>query len=297
MKQLEKKDFLKFLQIISISLDKAEIKHEIPFCHIDKVEWNYINVIIPDFITEYDLIKMLNISFSKEKEGIIYTIIDDFDVRFIKTSDRLWSYTHYYYSWDILHILMNVLVKTFSLSYERTGLYYMYGNKKIKITTNLKDIFEFFELPFHMITIGIPTDYVMFSFIESSPFFESKLFNLETFQKYDSYYDNNLNYYNSFIKHKPDIEITKMEIKDQIGLLDAYFPKSDFFQKLTKIQLKEEFPQLKETDPIFKPNINTLLNNKEKEVINEKKKKKINLSKYFKKKSDTPDDIEYRLED
>jgi hypothetical protein len=240
---------------------------------------------------------MLNISQSKEKEGIIYTKINDFDVKFIKTSDKLWSYTHYYYSWDILHILMNILVKTFNFSYERTGLYYLYGKKKIKITTNLKDIFDFFELPFQMITNGFPTDYVMFSFIESSPFFESKTFNLDNFKKYDNYYENNINYYKDFIKHKPDVEITKITIKDQIALIDAYFPKSDFFQKLTKIQLKEEFPQLKETDKIFKENVNSLLNNKEKEIINEKKKRKINLSKYFKKKTDNPDDIEFRLED
>ena len=192
---------------------------------------------------------------------------------------------------------MNILVKTFNLSYERTGLYYMYGSKKIKLTTNLKDIFDFFELPFQMVTNGFPTDYVMYSFIESSPYFESKDYNLDNFKKHDSYYENNISYYNDFIKHKPDIEITHLDIKEQIALIDAFFPKSSFFQKLTKIQLKEEFPNLKETDKIFNPNTETLLNNKEKEVINEKKKRKINLSKYFKKKPDNNDDIEYRLED
>jgi len=295
MKILEKKEFIKFLKIISINLDKAEIKHEIPFCHIDKVEWNYINIIIPDIITQYDLVKILNMGETHEKYSIIYAKINDFDVRFIKTPEKLWSYTHYYYSWDILHVLMNVLVKTFKMSYDRTGLYYAYKDKKIKLTTNLKNIFGFFDLPFHLITNGFPTDYTIFSFIESSTYFNTKDFNMDVFKKLDYYFINNQKYYENFLEHMPGVEITEMSIEEMVVNIDAYFPESNFLEKLSKIKLREAFPNLKEKDIIFSA--------KKKERQNPKKEKnknkKINLKKYFnfKKKDISNDDIEYGFED
>lgn len=298
MKTLEKKEFVKFLKIISHNLNQAEIKHEIPFCHIDKQTWNYINIIIPDFITTYDITKILNTNNIKEKSGIIYTVIDDFDVRFIKSSEDLWSYSFYFYAWDTLHILMNVLTSRYSMSYTRTGLYYNYGQKKIFLTKNLKDVFDFFDLPFHMITNGFATDYVMFSYIETAKYFNSEDFTLDKLKKLDYYFDNNKDYYDDFIKHIPEIVHELDPLEDQIGLIDAFFHDSNFFQKLTRIQLKEEFPKLKDNDPIFveKKSIDTLLNDKTKELNNLKKKKKINLGKYFKKKDD-PGNADYRLED
>ena len=298
MKTLEKQEFIKFLKIISTTLDKADIKHEIPFCHIDKQNWNYINIIIPDFISDFDLIKILNINESKTSSNIIYTKINGFDVRFIKSSEQLWHYSLYFYSWDVLHVLMNVLTKKFSMEYNRNGLYYLYGKKKILLTTNLKDIFDFFELPFHMITNGFATDYVMFSFIETANYFNSNDFNLKTFKNLDHYYDNNLNYYNDFIKHMPDLETPSLSIEEQIALIDAFFSNANFFQKLTRLQIKEEFPNIKDNDKIFteKKSINVLLNDKEHEMKNMKKKKKINLNKYFKKK-DNPGNNDFTLSD
>jgi len=298
MKTLEKKEFVKYLKIISTTLDRADIKHEIPFCHIDKQSWNYINIIIPDFISDFDLVKVLNTGQTKTKAGVIYTTIDDFDVRFIKSSEQLWSYSLYFYAWDTLHILMNVLTKRYSMSYTKSGLYYNYGGKNILLTTNLKDIFEFFDLPFHMITNGFATDYVMFSFIEAATHFNSSDFTLEVFKDLDYYYENNLNYYNEFIKHKPNLEIDELSVEEQIGVLDAFFPNSNFFQKLTRIQLKEDNPNLKDSDKIFveKKSIDVLLSDKEQQIKKAKAKKRINLGKYFKKKTD-PGNDDYSISD
>jgi len=240
MKQLEKKHFLKFLHTISTTLDESNIKHDIPYCHIDKNKWNYINIIISDNITDNELFNNFDIIFLKKIDNIIYTKIDDFDIRFIKTADKLWLYTFYYYSWDILHILMNTLVKVFNLSYDNTGLYYIYENEKIKLTNNLQDIFDFFELPFQMIINGFPTYHTIFSFIETSPYFETNLFSLKNFKKYDNYYENNINYYINFIKHKPNKETIKIKIENQISQINAYFKKANLFEKLLKIQLNNK---------------------------------------------------------
>jgi len=297
MKKYIKNDFIKYLQGISLLLDKAEIKHEIPFCHIDKMEWNYINIIIPDFITSYDISNILNPSNIKEKESIIYVDLDGFDIRFIKTRDDLWVYTLYYYSWDILHILMNILTLDFNLSYERTGLYYKYNDKKIFITKNLKDVYDFFDLPFHLITNGFPTEHSIYNFIYNASYYSKLLFTKDSFKKIDYYYENNLSYYNEFLDNLMDIEIKTKTIEEKIALIDAFFPKSSFLEKLSRIQLKEEYPNLREND-IKTPhkNMEDILSEKEQEVIKLKKKKKINLSKYFKKK-DKPGNDDYRLSD
>jgi hypothetical protein len=272
MKILSKPEFLKFLKIISLNLTQAEIKHEIPFCHIDKVEWNYINIIIPDIITTSDLIKILNVGDFKEKHGIIYTKIDDFDIRFIKSNDNLWQYNFYYYSWDFLHVFIDILCDTYSMSFTRNGLIYKHGDKKIDITKNFKDVFEFFDLPFHFIINGFTSEYSIFNFIQSANMFSSDLFTLDNIKKYDYYFEHNKQYYDLFIENMSNDSADKKTIEERLALIDAFFPKSNFIEKLTKIQLKEE-----------NKNINFKINKKsvEKQIVEEKKKKKINLGKYF----------------
>jgi len=296
IKQLEKKEFVKFLKIISHNLDIAEIKHDIPFCHIDKPNWNYINIIIPDFTTSFEIMKILNTTDIKEKSSIIYAKIDDFDVRFIKSSEQMWQYNFYFYAWDTLHILMNVLTSRFSMNYTRNGLYYIYNGKNILLSKNLKDVFDFFDLPFHLITNGFATDFVMFSYIESGRYFKGTDFTLDKFRELDHYYENNIKYYEDFITHKPELESEIPTIKEQIALIDAYFPKSDFYRKLTKIQMKEDFPNLTDKEKIFKENktVDILLNDKERQIKEFKQKRKINLGKYFKKK-DKPGNDEFKL--
>jgi len=291
LKTLKKKDFVTYLQSISVALDKAEIKHEIPFCHIDKESWNYINIIIPDFISSFDLVKIINMSEYKEKEGIIYSKVDDFDVRFIKASDNLWQYSFYYYSWDILHNLIDTLVSSFSMTYTRLGLFYEYKKMNILITTNLKDIFEFLDLPFHLITNGFATDYVMYSFVEAAEFFNIDLFNMEVFKK-DYYFLNNQLYYKEFLNHAPDVRTDENKtIEEKIALIGAFFPKSNFIEKLYRIQMKDELDvDFTKKSRAQKINRN-ILEEKEKELKIQKKKKKIDLSKWFKTKDSGNDDF------
>lgn len=297
MKTLNKPEFLKFLQTISKILDDEEIKHEIPFCHINKIEFNYINIIIPDYLEIFDIVKILNTSEIKEKTGIIYSVIDDFDIRFIKTSEKLWIYTLYYYSWDILHILVNILALNFNLNYTRVGLNYIYNNKIIKLSKNLKDIFDFFELPFHMITTGFPTDYIIFEFIESSEFFNSENFTLEKFKELDYYYENNKKYYQKFIEHMPENKSNSITIQDQLTFIDICFKDAKFLEKLSKIKLKENYPNLKDVKKEFindqktsKNLINDLLEKKKKNI---KQSKKINLNNIYKNKDD---DLTFNIE-
>jgi hypothetical protein len=189
--------------------------------------------------------------------------------------------------------LVDILAsETFGLRYTRRGLKYQYNVKFVDISKNMMDIFDFLELKFHLIINGFPSEFVMFEFIEASPYFDSEYFTEENFKKYDPYYDFNKLYYNNLIKHKPEHSGEKKTLDEQIIYIDASFPTSKFLENLSKIQLKEEFPDLKEKPVFIRPNQKTI-----EELAEEKRKeaktKKINLKNIVNKKDD---DFNFNIE-
>ena len=122
---MKKEEFIPFLKSISDKLETEEIEHEIPFCHIDKRDFNYIILIIADHITTFDIGELFNCGQIKEKEGIIRTTIDDFPVHFVKASQKYWYYSLWYYSWNILPVLVDILASTFKW-------YLVFIKKKVK---------------------------------------------------------------------------------------------------------------------------------------------------------------------
>jgi hypothetical protein len=288
MKTLHKKDFIIFLKNISDVLEKEEIKHDIPYCHIDKTTFNHIHIIIPEHIAVFDIGKLFNCTTIKEKTGIISAVIDDFDVKFVKTKESDWYYTFYYYCWNVLSVLVDILAyKSFNLRYTRTGLKYQYCEKLIDISNNMRDIFDFLELPFYMINNGFPTDYTIYSFIESSIYFDIEYFNMSEFAGKDPIFELNKKYYVDFLEHITEkTNVEKKQIDEQISLIDAYFSESKFLEKLSRIQLKEEFPNLKDKDIKTLPkqkDIKELKADKEEQI---NKRKKISLKNITKTKDD-----------
>ena len=106
---MKKQEFITFLKKISTVLDKEEIKHELPYCHIDKIDFNYQVIVIPDSIQSFDIGKLFTCTSIKEKEGIIYTVIDNIAINFVKTREDEWFYTFYYYCGNVLHVLVDIL--------------------------------------------------------------------------------------------------------------------------------------------------------------------------------------------
>ena len=281
--EINKKEFLPFLKSISDSLDKSNIQHDIPFCHIDKMTFNHIYIIIPDVVTLEDIEKNITLIHLKEINNIIYTKIDDFSVNFVKTSQELWNYTFHYYCWNILPNLIDVLVSYFNMSYTKNGLKYIYKDKEIFLSKNLKDIFNFFNLNINFITLGFPTPYTIFEFIQSSIYFQSSLFIKDKFKENDKMYEYNKQYYKDFIKYKTDIDAEYKGEEDKLVLIDAYFKESHFIEKLYNFQLKEEFPTTHK-DKIYDNVSNDDKLKKLSYVLEEKKKKKgLNFNKFFKK--------------
>lgn len=283
-KIITKIDFIKFLKTITSELDKEEIKYDIPFCHINKPDFNHIHIIIPDHIPVFDINRIFNCATIKEDAGIITSIINDFKVIFIKSSEQEWNLNFYYYSWNVLPIFIDMIFyNSFNVRYSRTGLIYEYKDKKINISKNLSDIFEFINLPLHMIINGFPTEFIIFNYIYSSDYFDSQYFTMNNFKKFDPNFELNESYYKEFIKYMPEIKYDKKPIDEQIVLLDAWFQKSKFLEKISRIQLKEDFPNFKESDFNINPkSLETLKKEKEEQI----RKRKINLKKSIKRKDD-----------
>ncbi len=296
MKTLTKKEFIPYLKKISDILDKEEIIHELPFCHIDKMDFNQMFIIIPDHVQSYDISRLFTCSTIKEQEGIIYTIIDDISVNFIKTSGVEWFYTLFYYSWNILNVFVDILLsESFNLRYTRKGLKYKYEDKNIDITNNMKDIFEFLELKFHMVNNGFPTDYTIFEFIQSSPYYDSTYFTMDNFEKHDINFEYNKHYYEKFIEYRLENKPDKKSIDEQIIYIDAYFMKSNFLEKLSSIQMKKEFPDIKFKKIIIEPKVKTIEELKlEKEEEIKLNRKKISLKKMVENKDD--EDFDFNIE-
>ncbi|NPV13148.1 MAG: hypothetical protein HPY57_15380 [Ignavibacteria bacterium] len=293
MKTLNKTEFILFLKTISDTLEKEEIQYELPFCHIDKVSFNHMYIVIPDHITSYDISKIFNCDTVNEKEGIITSVIDDFTIYFVKTNQHDWYYTFWYYCWNILPIMIDILAfSSYNLRYTRFGLKYQYNDKLIDITKNMKDIFDFLELPFHMISNGFPTDYTIFEFIESSPYFDTNFFTMEVFKKFDKNFEFNKKYYEDFIKHKPEITGEIKSEDEQIFYIDTYFNGSNFLEKLSKLQAKNDNPGIQEKLISIEPKSIEDLKNKKKEEIN--KRKRINLKKIIDNKDDK--DFKFNIE-
>lgn len=235
---MDKKSFLKLLEKKCDILKEHDIKHDIPYVCIDKEEFNQIYILIPDTIQKFDIAKIYNCDQIKEKNQIIEAKIDDIIFSFIKTDTKDWNYTFYYYSWDILPVLINCLAKQFGLKYTNKGLFYKLHN--YKITSNLKDIFDFFELNFSFILNGF-TKHLLYNYIPTSPYFNYNDFNMGDFELEDKYFNFNKEMYKDFLSQMPNKVPDEMPSEQKIILIDTFFKKSNFLENIIKIEFKKEF--------------------------------------------------------
>lgn len=270
MKTLNKKDFLNILKNVSENLDKFEIQHEIPYCHSDKDSYNYINIIIPDTIDTNNLIYNLDISNHENYKNIFTGEIDNFRFNFIKSPMDYFYQTFYYYCWNFYPYLIKCLIKPLNLEYDSYGLHYFYNKKKITLTKNLQEIFDFLNIDFKEIYgINVPTKKLLYQTIIDSFYFDSDSFNKKIFKEIDPMFKYNEKYYKEFLSIIP-LQENKIKENEIINILDDYF--KDFYEKITKIKTKEikfnknEIMETKKS--ISKDDIKNFKDNVDKKQIN-----------------------------
>lgn len=289
MKTLTKPEFLILLKNVINVLESENIKYDIPYVHIDKDTYNYINILIIENVNIYELSHMFHLDQITEKYNIVYTKYNGFAINFIRTNYEDWGYVFNYYCWNVLHILINAMIKPYNLEYSNRCLNYVHGNKKILLTKNLKEIFELFDLKFNTIALGFPTDFTIFSYIENSSYCDKKSFSLKIFKELDPMFEYNKKYYQDFLDHCPSIKC-EINLDEHIEYLNELFPNSKLIERIAQIELKKINPNIKFTNKEKKisaeEKLENLIKSKEAEVNKAKDKRKINIKNLFPKKKE-----------
>jgi hypothetical protein len=196
MKTLNKKDFLQLLKLVSDVLDSNNIQYEIPFCHLDKETFNYIDIIIPDVTDTSDLIYQLNISDYNEENNVFSGYIDGFLFNFVKVPLDYLYQGFYHYCFNFFPTLIKALVKPLGLDYDIYGLHYIInGNKRITLSKNLQNILDFLNIDFRTVYgINIPNKSQLFQLVIDSYYFNSESFDKSYLKEIDSMYKANEKY-------------------------------------------------------------------------------------------------------
>lgn len=193
---MRKNAFLPILKTIASILDRNQIVYEIPYCHIDKETFKYIDIIISNecdiksLISEIGMVKKSEKNYYRvEKHGIIINLI-------VCPSDEI-NFNFNYYNWNFLPFLLRLLAKGLGMDYTVQGLSY----KGIHISRNLQKCDKFLGIPFKILyNFNIPSKKELYSLILNSEFYDPEFFTLEKLKEIDPNYEYNLVYYEEFIK-------------------------------------------------------------------------------------------------
>jgi hypothetical protein len=234
---MNKNDFLKILKNISEVLDRNDIVYEIPFCHIDKTDFNYIDIIIIDNNIK-NAISELNVEKIEKINNKYVFSIDDLKINMILTKDVDLQYKFNYYKFNFFSYLIRILSNNFKLDYNENGLFY----DDIFISKNIKKILEFFDIEFKKIySFTIPNKKELFSHIINSSYFSPSIFNNDKFKEIDSNYALNKDYYDEFlniIKIGRQFTFT-IENDDILYMINSVFPESEIYSKILIKELKK----------------------------------------------------------
>lgn len=236
---MKKNDTLEILKQVITFLEKESIAYEIPYVHINKQEFNHLNIVVVNTIDTRLLSTNLNISNIKEKNNIIFTEIDNFSVNFIKCDSENLKSAFYYYNWNILNVLMQSLFNQFKMRYTPNGLYF----NNIFLTKNMKEIFEFLGLKFSIFNKGFINEFQIYDYIQTSIFLNQKAFHKEIFRSFDPFYQFNKEYYSNFLKHFNDITKYEPDFKSDdslVDFIDGFFPKSKVLEIYYKKEVEKE---------------------------------------------------------
>lgn len=244
MRTLEKPEFIKLLKEVSTKLDSSSIRHEIPFVHKDKMNYNSIKILIPQETDADTLTTLFNDSSYTLKGQYIDFMYKDFRFVFIRTPENEFLTTFFYYSWDILPILMNVMLNKFGLDLQPKGLRYVAGEKTFFVSDKLKYILDFLDLDSNEYFVkGFSNLYQIASFISIS-----KYFNYEIFRDYKI---NEKDYFYMEKKEQYDYVLTLFKKFDEVSFkgfdysenldeyllnIDEMFPKCDFLENVVKLK-------------------------------------------------------------
>lgn len=250
-RKLEKPEFIKLLKDVSDKLDEKRILNEIPFVYKDNHTFDFIKILIPQEID----VTILEDIFKSNEYNVVNRYIDfyykDFRFIFIRTAETEFFPTFFYYSWDIVPTLMNVMLNKMGLNLIPSGLQYVAGEKSFMVSNNIKFILEYLGLNFELyMKKGFKSLFDEVSFLTLSPYFNVKIFkeHWHDYQRYnlnerDFFYFDKEPQYKYALSIFDNFETIRFEGYDYDKELDTYllnidlmFPGSNFLENVTKLK-------------------------------------------------------------
>ena len=233
MRTLDIENMLRLLKEVSEKLEENDIKYDIPYVYKNKIDFDFMKIIIPMdldvsqlselFGTEYvDGSKFIELYYKEFKFIFIRVPLDEFAPQF------------FYYSWDILPTLLNVILNKFNLFYEPSGLRYIDKHRNFQVTNNIKFILEFLDMNFDIYKGGFFDFYSEVTYITTSIYYNNEIFEEYKLNIRDFLYFNTVKEYgealNILSNYIGDYEFKQ---KDSYFVdIDSMFPGSNFLEKI-----------------------------------------------------------------
>lgn len=178
------------LNKIDLILSNNDIEYVIPFTHKKGNDFKHIKIIVSNLYTPQQIIDLFEHKGYKLDKEFIDIWIDDILVTFILTPVDDFNISFWYYSWDILPTLMNVLLEPFGIKFEKDGLKYTFKGNYL-LTKKIDEIIEFLGLNFNQFKSGFFTLENEIDYIMNSPSFNADSFFKYELNKKDHFYEDN----------------------------------------------------------------------------------------------------------
>lgn len=241
-RKLEKPELIKILKEVTTKLESKSIRYEIPFMYKEKTLYDYIRIVIPQETDASVLQEMLSSAQFELKGRFINFYYKDFRIVFIRATETEFFTTFFYYSWDIIPILMNVMFNKLGMDLTPSGLRYIGCANSFIISSNIRHIIEFLDLDFeHYMKKGFNNLFDEVSFITTSPYFNPKIFKEHTLNKNDFFINENLpmfeyalNQINNFNTIDFIGYVYEKDLDSYLMDIDTMFPDSKFIENVTR---------------------------------------------------------------
>lgn len=233
MRILERQDMLRILKEVSNKLEEHDIKYDIPYVYKSKANFDFMKIIIPMDLDASQLSELFGTEYI-DNSKFIELYYKDFKFIFIRVPVDEFAPQFFYYSWDILPTLLNVILNKFNLYYEPSGLRYIDKHRNFQITNNIKYILEFLDMDFNIYKRGFFDFYSEVIYITTSIYYNNKIFEDYKLNNRDFLHFNTIKEYGEALNILSNyIGDYEFKVKDSYFVdIDSMFPGSNFLEKI-----------------------------------------------------------------
>jgi len=215
-----------------------DIQYQIPFVYKENNDFKHLKVIVSNLYTPQQICDILEINEFKVDKEFIDLDFNGIKVTLILTPLENFTIAFWYYSWDILTTLMNILFDGFGLRFDKDGLKYTFKNNYL-LSTKIDEIIEFLGLNFNQYKAGFFTLENEIDYIMNSPSFNANLFFNYKLNSKDHFYNENsimfkkvLEIYEPFKESSGNFIFSESQ-ESYLSFIAEYFSESGLIEKLT----------------------------------------------------------------